>query len=292
MTWGEGIAVQGLTILLDLFSSVMDPDAVFSAAPIRVLLSFAARFGWLLFVLSGLLAILEVGIQYKTNQSIADTVKTVALNLFKAFIAVQLFTTVPVPLYKLTVHLQNSVIASLGLTNDLSDAGSVASDTIRITLENMGMSIATPIFSLLLVVLILVYVVCGIKVLSATIKRSGILLVLMLIGSLHMFSIPRGYWDPFWSWCKQVVALCITSFCQCVLYFASFSIISSYTSGAGNLALVFGSMSLALVACEVPRIADRFGMDSSIHGNLSSAANSAAAAARAAASLKMLIAAA
>ena len=34
-----------------------------------------------------------------------------------------------------------------------------------------------------------------------------------------LFSLPRGYADGFTQWCKQVVALCLTTFMQTTLLF-------------------------------------------------------------------------
>ena len=38
---------------------------------------------------------------------------------------------------------------------------------------------------------------CVIKIVFANIKRGGILLCQIAVGSLYMFSIPRGYTDGF-----------------------------------------------------------------------------------------------
>ena len=51
-----------------------------------------------------------------------------------------------------------------------------------------------------------------IKIFFQNIKRGGILLVQMAVGSLYMFSVPRGYTDGFNQWCKQVAAICLTAF--------------------------------------------------------------------------------
>lgn len=46
-----------------------------------------------------------------------------------------------------------------------------------------------------------------IKVFFANLKRGGILLIQIAVGSLYMFSIPRGYTDGFTQWMKQVIGL-------------------------------------------------------------------------------------
>lgn len=56
--------------------------------------------------------------------------------------------------------------------------------------------------------------ICGHKGVFANLKRGGILLIQISVGSLYLFSVPRGYTDGFISWCKQVVGLCLTAFCR------------------------------------------------------------------------------
>ena len=41
---------------------------------------------------------------------------------------------------------------------------------------------------------------CVIKMFFANIKRGGILLIQIAVGSLYMFSVPRGYADGFNQW--------------------------------------------------------------------------------------------
>ena len=60
---------------------------------------------------------------------------------------------------------------------------------------------------------------CVIKMFFANIKRGGILLIQIAVGSLYMFSVPRGYADGFNQWCKQVIAICLTAFMRTTLLF-------------------------------------------------------------------------
>ena len=46
-----------------------------------------------------------------------------------------------------------------------------------------------------------------IKVFFSNLKRGGILLIQISVGSLYMFSVPRGYIDGFIQWCKQIIGL-------------------------------------------------------------------------------------
>ncbi len=92
-------------------------------------------------------------------------------------------------------------------------------------------------------------------------EPSAILLVQMAVGSLYMFSVPRGYTDGFNQWCKQVAAICLTAFLQTSLLFLGL------LTFPDHMLLGLGIM---LAANEVPRIAQQFGLDSSVRVNMMS----------------------
>lgn len=85
------------------------------------------------------------------------------------------------------------------------------------------------------------------------------------VGTLYMFSIPRGYTDGFNQWCKQIIALCLTAFMQTTLLFLGLMTFST------NMLLGLGIM---LAANEVPRIAQQFGLDTSVKVNMMSVVHS------------------
>ena len=87
-----------------------------------------------------------------------------------------------------------------------------------------------------------------------------------------MFSVPRGYTDGFYGWCKQVIALCLTSFLQTTLLFLGL------LTWQTNMILAIGVM---LSANEVPRIAQQFGLDTSVHVNMMSVTSTVNSAVRA-----------
>lgn len=101
-----------------------------------------------------------------------------------------------------------------------------------------------------------------IKVFFANLKRGGILLIQIAVGSLYMFSVPRGYGDGFIQWCKQVVGLCLTAFLQATILVAGLMMFKDH-------ALL--GLGLMLSAGEIPRIAGAFGLDTTTRANISSA---------------------
>ena len=86
-------------------------------------------------------------------------------------------------------------------------------------------------------------------------------MIQIAVGSLYMFSVPRGYTDGFVQWCKQTIALCFTAFMQTVILFAGLGVMKS------ELLLGLG---VILAAAEVPRIAQQFGLETSTKGNIMS----------------------
>ena len=99
---------------------------------------------------------------------------------------------------------------------------------------------------------------CTIKVIFANIKCGGILLCQIAVGSLYMFSVPRGYVDGFINWTKQVIATCITAFLQTIILYLG---LLTYTQHA------LLAVGICLSATEVPRIAQIYGLETSIKLN-------------------------
>ena len=77
--------------------------------------------------------------------------------------------------------------------------------------------------------------------------------------SLYMFSVPRGYTDGFIGWCKQVIATCMTAFLQTTILYLG---LLTYTEHP------LMAMGLCLSATEVPKVAQMFGLDTSVRVNM------------------------
>lgn len=215
----------------------------------------------------------ECGIEYASGRG---HIQQTALNVIKGFLAVSLFTTVPVRLYALSVSLQGKFSAGLtgygtsigevgtSILNELSSTTSLA-DVANNTLFGLGV-ITSPIMIVFCVIL-MAYAV--IKVFFANLKRGGILLIQIAVGSLYMFSVPRGYIDGFSQWMKQVIGLCLTAFLQSTI------LVAGLMAFKDNALLGLGLM---LSANEVPRIAGTFGLDTTTRANIMSAVYTAQAA--------------
>lgn len=248
MDW---IYAQIVGFLGEFFSMMGNMGAeLFEMSWVQAVVLFFSYLAWALYVTGLVVSAFECAIEYQSGRG---SVKDAALNAFKGFMAVGLFTVVPVELYKLAITLQGSFTSGItGLAN-----GGISAMTLA-AIANVGGFGFNPIMGLFCVIL-MGYAV--IKVFFANLKRGGILLIQIAVGSLYMFSVPRGYIDGFVSWCKQVVGLCLTAFLQSTILIAGLMVFNS--------SMLLG-LGLMLAASEVPRIAGQFGLDTSTRGNLMS----------------------
>ncbi len=242
----------------DLFTGMNNMGAeIFSLSWVNAVVRLFTLFGWSLFAVGVVGAVFETAIEAQTGRT---SIRGTALNVLKGFFACALIGPLPVELYKFCVSLQNTFAGDL--TRIFSSAqgstiGEIAAFILR-TVFTMSEP-ATSILKMLFFLLAFSY--CAIKIFFANIKRGGILLIQIAVGSLYMFSVPRGYTDGFNQWCRQIIAICLTAFLQTTLLFLGMLTMQD------NLLLGLGIM---LTANEVPRIAQQFGLDSSVKVNMSS----------------------
>ena len=93
-----------------------------------------SQLGWALFGVSVVVCCFEFGLEYSTGRG---NIQQTALNILKGFLAVSLFSTVPVRLYALSVSLQASFTA--GITG-LGDIGALGQNLIAKLTTRMGSS--------------------------------------------------------------------------------------------------------------------------------------------------------
>lgn len=169
---------------------------LFQMSWVQSIVLFFSYLAWALYATGLVVSCFECGVEYSTGRG---NVREVFLNGLKGFLAVNLFTVVPVRLYELSVSLQSEL--TRGLTGYGSSIGDVAqtvladysaieklSEITEGSLPGFGM-----ISSALMVIFCLILMAYAvIKVFFANLKRGGILLIQIAVGSLYMFSTPPG----------------------------------------------------------------------------------------------------
>lgn len=246
---------------------------LFEMSWVQSIVLFFSYLAWALYGTGLVVACFECGIEYSSGRG---NIRETALNAIKGFMAVSLFTVVPVRLYELSVTLQGQLTA--GITGYGASIGDVANDIMQefSAVESLtdltsgpflGFGSITSGFMILFCIILMAYAI--IKVFFANLKRGGILLIQITVGSLYMFSVPRGYTDGFIQWCKQIIGLCLTAFLQATILIAGLMVFKDH-------ALL--GLGLMLSAGEIPRIAGAFGLDTTTRANIMSAVYTAQAA--------------
>ena len=124
---------QIVGFLGDFFMQMGNMGAdLFAMSWVQSIVLFFSYLAWALYVTGLVVAVFECGIDYQTGRG---SVKETALNAIKGFLAVSLFTTAPVELYKLCVSLQGSFTA--GITGLGDDFGTVAAGIVN-SLKDAG----------------------------------------------------------------------------------------------------------------------------------------------------------
>ena len=246
--------------LADFFSMMTEIGAnLFDLDWVKAALHFFNLFGWGLFIAGLVVAIFDTAIEYQTMGRL--NIKKQVLPFLYGLLAVNLFTTVPVELFRFSVNLQNTFVKDLA-----NEAIGMNLDVQYWAHQSLGLfnpasaGLSSNVLLELLMIICLGY--CVIKCFFSNIKRGGILLTQIAVGSFYLFSLPRGMTEGFTGWCKQIVALCFTTFMQTTLLMMGLITMQSH-------ALL--GLGVMLAANEVPRIAQHFGLDTSTRFNAMSA---------------------
>ena len=234
----------------DLFEFINETTSdIFQLGWVQAFVTLFQSLGFMLFVVGMLVAVFDTAVAYENGSA---NIKNTCFNVLKGFMAASLFAVIPPRLYELCVGLQGSFSNDL-LGVFITGTSSSVADT------GLGVIVAlasdVSLFSLFFIIL---FGYCTIKVIFANIKRGGILLCQIAVGSLYMFSVPRGYVDGFTNWTKQVIATCVTAFLQTIILYLG---LLTYTQHA------LLAVGICLSATEVPRIAQMYGLETSIKLN-------------------------
>lgn len=246
-----GAVADFFTVMGNMGADIFDLDWV------KATIKLFTLFGWSLFIAGVAVAVFDVAIEYQCGRA---NIKTTAINILKGFFACSLIGIVPVELYKFCISLQNTFSHDLSRLFGGTQSLDLAGQSMSVLQGSFEVSTQVT-FNLFNLLALIAFAYCVIKIFFANIKRGGILLIQMAVGSLYMFSVPRGYTDGFNQWMKQVVAICLTAFMQTTLLFLGLLTFPNY--------MLLG-LGIMLAANEVPRIAQQFGLDSSVKVNMMS----------------------
>ena len=231
---------------------------IFDLSWVEATVKLFTLFGWALFVAGIVVAIFDLAIEYQSGKA---NPQNLAINILKGFFACSLIGPLPIELYKFCISLQNTFSHDLARLAGDSNSLDLSITCKGILVGSFGAGNVSSQIGLFLLLCLIAFAYCVIKVFFQNIKRGGILLIQIAVGSLYMFSVPRGYTDGFVQWIKQVIGTCITAFMQTtLLYLGLITFPQNMLTGLGVM----------LAANEVPRIAEHFGLDTSAKTNIMS----------------------
>ena len=156
---------------------------------VQSIVLFFSYLAWALYGTGLVVACFETGVEYSSGRG---NIRETALNAIKGFMAVSLFSTVPVRLYELCVSLQGTFTAALtGYGSSIGDvAGEVMQEFNAVDSLSgltagplLGFGTITSGIMILFCLILMAYAV--VKVFFANLKRGGILLIQIAVGSLY-----------------------------------------------------------------------------------------------------------
>lgn len=248
MEWIYGCLIAFLNIFF-MKINYMGTE-LFQTVYAKAVILLFTKLGWVLFGIGTLVSVFECALAYEAGRG---NVRNAALNVIKGFLAASLFHIVPVRLYSAAVLWQGMMGTNLA---GMKNTGDMGSNAIALAGSLMGGGNGEAVFGIFLIIAVGYSII---KVFFANIKRGGILLVQIAVGSLYMFSVPRGAGDGFRQWCRQVIGICLTAFLQSLLLVIGLRIFyDSMMLGVGVM----------LAATEVPRICGQFGLDTGMRVNV------------------------
>ena len=248
----------------DLFMLINNTATdIFSLAWVQAFVSLFGHLAWMLFICGFVVSVFDTAIAYENGQ---NNIKSCCLNILKGYFAANLVTQVPQRLYTFCTTMQGTFAADL-IRSYASTAPSSVAEAAKYVTEQLNEN--QSLSNLLLMIL---FGYCTVKVVLANIKRGGILLCQIAVGSMYLFSVPRGFTDGFIGWCKQVIATCLTAFLQTTILYLGLMTFDTHPILA---------LGICLSANEVPRVAQVFGLDTSVHLNMTSVSSAASVGSRA-----------
>ena len=154
---------QLVGFLADFFANMGNMGVeLFEMSWVQSIVLFFSYFAWSLYGIGLVVSCFEIGIEYQNGKG---SIKDAGINAIKGFMAVSLFTIVPIELYKLSVNLQASLTE--GITGYGGGIGELATNIIDKLnsageISNIGSSgifgglsmITSPFMALLIVCLI------------------------------------------------------------------------------------------------------------------------------------------
>jgi hypothetical protein len=197
---------------------------IFDIKQVKSIADLFEYIGWILLIIGILFAISNYAI--KTMEGESDGLYTLIINICISILII--YFLYPVckylfdDLYKDLLELIKVIFTTNGKITDAEVAFAIFNQANG---EFSKFISALGVLWVLILSIFLFYVIFS--VLIQILKRSGIFILQIFIGYLHIFSIPQGSYSGFISWSKITFALMISQIIQWTLYYLGLDLISN-----------------------------------------------------------------
>ena len=177
--------------IADVFTQMGDMGAeIFDLSWIESAVHLFFLFGWVLFGVGVIVAAFDLAVEYQNGRA---NIKSTMLNVLKGFFAANLVTVVPVHLYTFCISLQNVFLKDLAADYVGAQSFNLGRSSVsRCWPPKFGPPTVGPALGLLNLLTLVALAYCVLKVFFANIKRGGILLIQMAVGSACTCSASPG----------------------------------------------------------------------------------------------------
>jgi hypothetical protein len=239
--------LKGAGDLMNLLQSLS--IGIFELPLVAQIIDVFTSIGWVLVATGILFAVAQTAIAY-SEDGILEYHKLI-LNIFYSIIAVLALAPGAKEIFTFAAKVTKAI------TDDMNKNYNEIFEKLQIALKNPpdpAVQGATSLSVFWVLIVMIVIIVALFIIFFQVLKRSGIYLIQILVGYMHLFSIPLGNYDSFFGWIKMTVALAITNVIQITMLMLGLNQLASFKFT--DILLGIG----ILIACtEVERVAKTFG---------------------------------
>jgi len=245
--------MEGATKILNVLATFA--ANIFEINQTNALVDLFTYVGWILLLVGILFAISNFAIRSMEGNS--DGLNMLIVNIFVSLLI--MYFLYPVAKF-MFVDLQKTVLGAIKIiftdnkisVSDMIFGGLSLTGTFGDMMRDIG------VLWVFVLSIFLFYIVFSILI--QIIKRSGVFIIQVLIGYLHIFSIPQGSYGGFISWARFTFGILISQIIQWSLYFLGLNLVSDLANKKEPISQFLLGLGVLLAAKEVDRYMRYFGL--------------------------------
>jgi len=227
---------------------------IFDIKQTRSLIDLFTYMGWILLIIGILFSVASFAIRSMEGDSegsymlIVNICVSVLIMYFLFPVAKFLF----VDLVKTLLGAVKSIFVTKKDLGDMAFASLSVNGVLGETIKDLGL--------LWLFILSIFLFAVVFSILIQIIKRSGVFVIQIFIGYLHIFSIPQGSYGGFTSWARFTFGILISQVIQWSLFYLGLDLVTEAGAAENSISQFLLGLGILLAAREVDRYMSYFGL--------------------------------